>query len=81
MRTTLRLDPDVVAAIDRYRTDSGAGLSDAVNDLVRRGLTHTPTEERYTLEPVSLDAWFDYTNIGETLALLDEWEREDHRAD
>jgi metal-responsive CopG/Arc/MetJ family transcriptional regulator len=39
MRTTVTLADDVAAAVDRLRREEGIGLSDAVNQLVRAGLT------------------------------------------
>ena len=39
MRTTVTFADDVAAAIEDHRRKTGAGLSDAVNDLVRVGLT------------------------------------------
>lgn len=39
MRTTVTLTPDVAAAVERLRRERGVGVSDAVNDLVRAGLT------------------------------------------
>ena len=38
MRTTLTLDDDVAAALERRRTERGTGLRAEVNDLLRRGL-------------------------------------------
>lgn len=38
MRTTITLAADVAAAVDQLRTERQAGVSDVVNDLVRRGL-------------------------------------------
>ena len=39
MRTTITLADDVAAAVEQLRRERGAGVSDAVNELVRRGLT------------------------------------------
>jgi hypothetical protein len=39
MRTTLTLDDDVVAALERLRKTRGASLKDLVNEALRRGLT------------------------------------------
>jgi DNA-binding transcriptional regulator YbjK len=39
MRTTLTLDDDVAAMLERYRKASRLGLKDAVNEAMRRGLT------------------------------------------
>ena len=38
MRTTLTLDDDVAAALERVRRDRDASLKDVVNDALRRGL-------------------------------------------
>lgn len=39
MRTTITLADDVAAAVEQLRRERGQGISDAVNELVRRGLT------------------------------------------
>jgi metal-responsive CopG/Arc/MetJ family transcriptional regulator len=38
MRTTLTLDDDVAAALERLRKTRGASLKDLVNEALRRGL-------------------------------------------
>jgi hypothetical protein len=38
MRTTLTLDPDVAARLERMREERGWGLKEAVNEVLRRGL-------------------------------------------
>lgn len=38
MRTTVTLADDVAAAVVQARRERGGGVSDAINDLVRRGL-------------------------------------------
>jgi hypothetical protein len=38
MRTTLSLDDDVAAAVQRLREERHVGLSEAVNELIRAGL-------------------------------------------
>lgn len=38
MRTTLTLDDDVAAALERRRSDRGTRLRDEVNELLRAGL-------------------------------------------
>jgi hypothetical protein len=38
MRTTLTLDDDVVAALERLRKTRGASLKELVNEALRRGL-------------------------------------------
>jgi ribbon-helix-helix CopG family protein len=39
MRTTLTLDDDVAAALERLRRARDASLKDVVNDALRRGLS------------------------------------------
>lgn len=38
MRTTLTLEDDVAARIERLRAESGRGLKELVNDALRQGL-------------------------------------------
>lgn len=82
MRTTLTLDDEVSAAIERIRRDEGLGLSEAVNRLAKAGLVyerlmHDEAVE-LTLPPArALGLKLDITNIGETLGLLDELEQQD----
>lgn len=45
MRTTVEFDPDTQRAIEAIRRDEGLGVSEAVNELIRRGLT-APRNER-----------------------------------
>lgn len=39
MRTTVKLDDDVAKAVETLRRERGLGLSAAVNELARRGLS------------------------------------------
>jgi hypothetical protein len=39
MRTTLTLDPDVAARIERIRRTQGSGLRELINTALRRGLS------------------------------------------
>jgi len=76
MRTTLTLDPDVVAELDRLRRESGMGLSEAVNFLVRQGIRPKQPRARVTTRPANLGAKIDVANIGEVLDLLDQYDAE-----
>lgn len=72
MRTMLNLDPDVAAEVERLRREHGIGLSEAVNRLVRIGMT-APSERppyRHETRPIGLKV--DVTDIGAVLGLLDE---------
>ena len=46
MRTTLTLDDDVVAALERLRKTHGASLKDLVNEALRRGLKEMNARRR-----------------------------------
>lgn len=72
MRTTIRLDPDVAAEVERLRREEGLGLSEAVNRLARAGSRVREPAGRYSLQPVALGLRIDVSNIGEALELLDD---------
>jgi hypothetical protein len=47
MRTTVTLDPDVVAALRRAARERGTSFKAVLNDAVRRGLSSEPARRRY----------------------------------
>jgi Ribbon-helix-helix protein, copG family len=71
MRTTVTLDPDVAAAVTRTRRERGIGVSEAVNELARAGMTvrKRPTPFRQRTSRLSLT--IDVTNVAEALEQLD----------
>jgi hypothetical protein len=71
MRTTLTLADDVAAAVERLRRERGIGLSEAVNELVRAGLTAGRPARPFRQKTHDLGAGVDFSNIGETLETLD----------
>ncbi len=72
MRTTISLDPDIEAEVDRLRRRDGLGLSEAVNTLARRGLVPTPAGRTFTTRSFDLGITVDVANIGDILDLLDD---------
>lgn len=72
MRTTLRLEDDVVAAVEKIRRREGIGISEAVNRLARAGIAKPAKREpyRHTARPLGLKV--DVSCIGAVLELLDE---------
>ena len=76
MRTTVEFDDDAARAIASLRKERGIGVSEAVNELIRRGLLHKPPRERFVQQTANLGLKVDISNIGEALAIL---EGEDHR--
>lgn len=72
MRTTIDLDDDVAAAVARMRKDEGKGLSEAVNELARRGLTVKKERKPYVHKTYDLGIpKMNLDNIGEVLEQLE----------
>jgi hypothetical protein len=77
MRTTLTLDDDVAAALERLRRSSGSGLKELINHALRRGLQDMSARPKRTqpfrtksvalgrIRLASID------NVGEALALAE----------
>ena len=72
MRTTLTLQEDVAAAVDRLRRSEGIGVSEAVNRLVREGLAKPKTLPLYEHNSYDMGQKLDVTNVGDVIGLLDE---------
>jgi hypothetical protein len=71
MRTTVTLSDDVAAAVERLRRERSIGLSEAVNDLVRAGLTTRPAGAPFRQKAHDLGAGIDYSNVADALETLD----------
>jgi len=71
MRTTVDLDPDATKAIKTLRRETGMGLSQAINELIRRGLmARQPTDK---FEPIkrNLGLKVDVSNIADAIDFLE----------
>lgn len=72
MRTTLTLAEDVAAAVERLRRERSIGISEAVNELVRAGLTRPDsTAAPFRQKSHDLGRGIDFDNIADTLETLD----------
>jgi hypothetical protein len=71
MRTTITLADDVAAAVEKLRRERGLGLSEAVNDLVRSGLTADHDARPFRQKTHDLGAGVDFSNIAEAIETLD----------
>ena len=77
MRTTLTLDDDVAAALERLRRARNSSLKDVVNDALRRGLNDLATPPkprgRFRTQSATLGRLRIATidNISETLAIAE----------
>ena len=68
----MTFDDDVAAAIERLRRERSIGLSRAVNELIRGGLSAGPAP-RVAFRQRSRDVGFrvDVTDVAEALEILD----------
>jgi hypothetical protein len=71
MRTTVTFADDVAAAIERLRRERTVGMSEAVNELIRRGLAAGEGRQPFRQQTHPLALRIDVSNIGEALEELD----------
>ncbi len=71
MRTTITLADDVVTAVEKLRRERSIGLSDAVNDLVRAGLTERRTGPPFRQQAHDLGRGIDFSNVADAIETLD----------
>jgi hypothetical protein len=71
MRTTVTLDEDIAAAVRRLRRERRMGVSEALNQLARAGLTVKRGRAQFKQRPVTLGLTVDVTNVAEALEQLD----------
>lgn len=68
MRTTINLDPDVAAAVDRLRRNEGLGLSEALNRLARAGLSKSRRRPRFKQRTADMGGFLvDVSNVQDAL--------------
>jgi hypothetical protein len=72
MRTTITLDADIAAAVVRLRRHRSIGVSQAVNELARAGLTIKRPPRPFKQRTARLGLTLDVSNVAEALDLLDE---------
>lgn len=68
----MTLADDVAVAVKRLRRSEDIGVSEAVNRLVREGLTKPEASAQYEHESYDIGLKIDVADIGEVLAVLDE---------
>jgi hypothetical protein len=76
MRTTLTIDDDVAARLERLRRERDSSLKDVVNDVLRRGLSDldTPPKKRKPFRTKTYDCGkplVPLDNVAEALALIE----------
>lgn len=71
MRTTVEFDEDTAKAIEGLRRERGIGVSEAVNELVRRGLLPRGDARRFHQRTRRLGLKIDVSNVAEALEVLE----------
>lgn len=71
MRTTVTLDDDIAAAVERLRRERGLGLSEALNEIARAGLRQRPEKRPFRQQTRSIGLAIDVTDVAEAIDLLD----------
>ncbi len=71
MRTTVTLDQDVAAAVRRLQREHGVGVSQAINGLVRAGLSVKRPRAAFRQRSVEIGLRVDVTNVAEAIEVLD----------
>lgn len=72
MRTTINLDPDVSAAVERLRRNEGLGVSEALNRIARAGLVATGRRPRFKQRTFDMGEFLvDVSNVAEALDIIE----------
>ena len=71
MRTTVEFDDDTARAIESLRRTRGLGVSEAVNELIRRGLLAQPTRPPFRQRTAPLGVILDVSSVADALEVLD----------
>ncbi len=67
----MRFDDDTAQALAHLRSESGMGLSEAVNALVRRGLLTEASPAPFVQQTRRLGMRIDVTNVADAIDLLE----------
>ena len=75
MRTTIEFEEDTARALDQLREETGMGVSEAVNHLVRRGLLGaedgSPARSTFVQRTHRLGTRIDVSNVADAIDLLE----------
>lgn len=71
MRTTVEFEADTAKAIEALRRERGLGVSEAVNDLIRRGLLAPGVPASFSPIVRDLGLSIDVSNVSDALDLLE----------
>lgn len=71
VRKTIEFDPDTAEAIELLRREGGRGLSEAVNELIRRGFRADQRQTPYRPIHRDLSLRIDVSNVADAFDLLE----------
>jgi hypothetical protein len=71
MRTTIEFDDDTAKAVEALRKRSGLGVSDATNELIRRGMLAPTPDTTFRPRSRQLGLRIDVSNVAEALDVLE----------
>jgi Ribbon-helix-helix protein, copG family len=71
MSTTVTLADDVAAAIEKLRRERSIGTSEAINELVRAGLSAEHGKTLFRQKTHDLGRGIDFTNVADAIETLD----------
>jgi metal-responsive CopG/Arc/MetJ family transcriptional regulator len=72
MRTTVTLDKDVAAAVDRLRRTEAIGVSEALNRLARAGLVSKGERKRFRQRTARMGPFqVDVSNVADALEVIE----------
>ena len=71
MRTTVTLDADVAAAVQRLRRERGMGMSEALNELARAGMQAPGSRPAFHQRTIDMGPGIDVRSIAEALELAE----------
>ena len=71
MRTTVTLEKDVAAAVRLLQRERSIGVSEAVNELIRRGMLYQPGRRRFRQRSAPLGIRIDVSNVADALEALE----------
>ncbi len=67
----MKLDDDVAAVVNKMREERGIGLSEAVNDLARAGISIRGDRPRFKQKTYDIGLMIDVSNVQEAIELLE----------
>jgi hypothetical protein len=71
MRTTVEFDDDTARAVEALRRERGIGVSEAVNELIRRGLLPREPTSPFRQRTARLGIRIDVSNVADALEVLE----------